>query len=223
MKLCFQVLIVLSSADEAGTCRVYEGVCGDAALMVSRVRVSRRCLTTAYRVTRIRSLLSRSNRLVARVKWITARTASMSGLQSSLSGGDLPPSRRDRLSPLVHAPRVFRCSLHLAQRKTKCSLGSTASPHSHRFVSTALMLCGYPFSGVMPVRSWARMLACLLLRSSYKRRVWLPGQAASILLPNGRRHLLSRLPQTFLGPLNNTSGQPGSVSDHSSLSRGSLR
>ena len=28
LKLCFQVFIVLSSADEAGTCRVYEGVCG---------------------------------------------------------------------------------------------------------------------------------------------------------------------------------------------------
>jgi hypothetical protein len=30
LKLCFQVFIVLSPADEAGTCRVYEGVgrCG---------------------------------------------------------------------------------------------------------------------------------------------------------------------------------------------------
>jgi hypothetical protein len=28
LKLCFQVFIVLSPADEAGTCRVYEDVCG---------------------------------------------------------------------------------------------------------------------------------------------------------------------------------------------------
>ena len=32
LKLCFQVFIVLSSADEAGTCRVYEGMWGVAAL-----------------------------------------------------------------------------------------------------------------------------------------------------------------------------------------------
>jgi len=31
LKLCFQVSIVLSSADEAGTCRVHEGAWGDAA------------------------------------------------------------------------------------------------------------------------------------------------------------------------------------------------
>jgi hypothetical protein len=44
LKLCFQVFIVLSLADEAGTCRVYEGVerCGVAALRVSRVRLSYR-------------------------------------------------------------------------------------------------------------------------------------------------------------------------------------
>ena len=42
LKLCFQVFIVLSSADEAGTCRVYEGTWGGAALRVSRVRVSGR-------------------------------------------------------------------------------------------------------------------------------------------------------------------------------------
>ena len=42
LKLCFQVFIVLSSADEAGTCRVYRGVWGIAALSVSRVQVSGR-------------------------------------------------------------------------------------------------------------------------------------------------------------------------------------
>jgi hypothetical protein len=63
----------------------------------------------------------------------------------------------------------------------KCSLDSTASPQQQRFVSTALMLCRCPFSGVMPMRSYARMLACLLLRLSYTRRVWLPSQAASTL------------------------------------------
>jgi hypothetical protein len=85
LKLCFQVFIVLSPANEAETCLVYEGAWGDVALWVSRVRVSGRRLRPklTYRVTRIRSLLSCSNRLVARVKWITARTASMSGPQSS--------------------------------------------------------------------------------------------------------------------------------------------
>ena len=28
LKLCFQVFIVLSPADEAGACRVHEGACG---------------------------------------------------------------------------------------------------------------------------------------------------------------------------------------------------
>jgi hypothetical protein len=100
LKLCFQVFIVLSPAEEAGTCRVYEGAWGGVALLVSRVQVSGQRLRPelTYRVTRIRSLLSCSNRLVARVKRITARTASMSGPQSSLSVEDLPPSRRERLS-----------------------------------------------------------------------------------------------------------------------------
>jgi hypothetical protein len=57
LKLCFQVFIVLSSADEAGTCRVYEGAWGGAASGLSRVRVSGR---------RSRSRLScHSNSLVA--------------------------------------------------------------------------------------------------------------------------------------------------------------
>jgi hypothetical protein len=70
LKLCFQVFIVLSPANEVGTCRVYEGAWGDVALWVSRVQVSDRRLRPklTYRVTRIRLLLSCSNRLVARVK-----------------------------------------------------------------------------------------------------------------------------------------------------------
>lgn len=70
LKLCSQVFIVLSSADEAGTCRMYEGAWGVLALVVSRVRVyGRRSRSKLiYRVTRTRSLLSCSNRLVARVK-----------------------------------------------------------------------------------------------------------------------------------------------------------
>jgi hypothetical protein len=71
LKLCFQVFIVLSPADEAGTCRVYEGVgrCGVAALRVSRVRLFLVDVHgLSYRVTRTRSLLSCSNRLVASVK-----------------------------------------------------------------------------------------------------------------------------------------------------------
>jgi hypothetical protein len=121
LKLCFPVFIVLSTADEVGTCRVYEGAWGGVALWVSRVRVYGRRLRPklTYRVTRIRSLLRSS-----------------------------------------YAPSVV------------------AGPGS---VDSA-----YGF-------------------------------------PNGRRHLLSRLPQAFLGPLNHTSGQLGSISDHASLVRGSLR
>jgi hypothetical protein len=114
---------------------------------------------------------------VARVNLMAARTASMSGFQSSVSVVDLSPSRREKLSSPVNTPKIFHCSLHLEQGKMKCSLHSAASPQSQRF----LMLFRYPFSGVMPVRSCAIMLACLLLRSSYMRRVWLPGQAAPIL------------------------------------------
>ena len=57
LKLCFQVFIVLSSADEAGTSRAYEGAWGGSALLVSRIRVSGR---------RLRSKLSfHSNSYVA--------------------------------------------------------------------------------------------------------------------------------------------------------------
>lgn len=140
-----------------------------------------RSLFRVYLVVRHRWLVSCSNRLVARVNLITARTASMSSLQSSVSVVDLPPSRRERLSSPVYTFKIFRCSLHLMQCKMKCSFVSAASPQSQRFASAALMLCRYPFSGVMPVRSCARTLACLLLRLSYMCRVWLPGQAASTL------------------------------------------
>jgi hypothetical protein len=122
-----------------------------------------------------------SNLFIARVKLITAHTASMSGFQSSVSVVDLPPSRHESLSSPFYTPKIFRCSLHLTQCKMKCSLDSTTLLQSQIFVSTALMLCRYLFSSVIPVRSCARMLACLLLRSSYMRRVCLPGQAASIL------------------------------------------
>jgi len=42
LELCFQVFIVLSSADEAGTSRACEGAWGGSASMASRVRVSGR-------------------------------------------------------------------------------------------------------------------------------------------------------------------------------------
>jgi len=183
LKLCFQVFIVLSSADEAGTCRMYEGAWGGAVSKFSRVRgADRRSRSdVSYRVAWVRPLLSCSNRLVAKVKWITARTATKSGARSSVSVVDLPPSKREKSSSFVCTPKIFRRSLHLTQCKTKCSLDSTASPHSQRLDSTALMLCKYPFDGVMPVRSCARMLACLWVRSSYMRRVCFPGHAVSIL------------------------------------------
>ncbi|KAM0714633.1 hypothetical protein Q7P37_009929 [Cladosporium fusiforme] len=51
-----------------------------------------------------------------------------------------------------------------------------------------------------------------------------PGSVDSAYgFPDSRRHLLSRSPQAFLCPLNHTPGQPGPVSDHSSLVRRSLR
>ena len=42
LKLCFQVFIVLSSADEAGACRVHEGAWGGAALMIDEIPFSGR-------------------------------------------------------------------------------------------------------------------------------------------------------------------------------------
>ena len=147
LKLCFQVFIVLSSADEAGTSRACEGAWGSSASIVSRVRVSGR---------RSRSKLTcHSNSLVAvmfksfggQCEGNHSYTASMSGAHSLVSIVDLPPSKREKLSSSVYTPKIFRCSLHLAQRKTKCSLDSIASPHSQRFDSTALMLCRHPFSG----------------------------------------------------------------------------
>ena len=70
LKLCFQVFIVLCSADEAGTYRIYESAWGGVALRVSRVLfVDRRPRSdVSYHVAWIRSLLSCSNHLVARVK-----------------------------------------------------------------------------------------------------------------------------------------------------------
>lgn len=41
-----------------------------------------------------------------------ARTASMSGFQSSVSVIDLPPSRHGRFSSPVHDFKICRCSLH---------------------------------------------------------------------------------------------------------------
>jgi hypothetical protein len=107
LKLFFQVFIVLSPADEAGACRVHEGAWGDCGidgLMGGVFRFSH----TVHLVVRYRSLVLCSNLFVARVKLITARTASMSGFQSSVSVVDLPPSRRESLSSPVHTPKIFR-------------------------------------------------------------------------------------------------------------------
>ena len=151
----------------------------------------------------------------------------MSGAQSSVSIVDLPLSKREKLSSSVYTPKIFRCSLHLAQRKTKCSLDSIASPHSQRFDSTALMLCRHPFSGGCYSRAELRENARLSLAevvvhaSSVISR---PGSVDSAYgFPNARRHLISRSSQAFLCPLNHTSGQSGSTSDHPFLVRGSLR
>ena len=69
LKMCFQVFIVLSSADEAGACRVHEGAWGGVVFVVSRVRVSQSSSPfSIYLFVRLRVLVSCSNRLVARVK-----------------------------------------------------------------------------------------------------------------------------------------------------------
>jgi hypothetical protein len=114
LKLCFQVFIVLSPADEAGACRVHEGAWGDCGIDDLQGGVFRSS-QTVHLVVRYCSLVLCSNLFVARVKLITARTASMSGFQSSVSVVDLPPSRRESLSSPFHTPKIFRCSLHLTQ------------------------------------------------------------------------------------------------------------
>ena len=153
--------------------------------------------------------------------------ASISGAQSSVSIVDLPPSKQEKLSSSIYTPKIFRCSLYLAQRKTKCSLDSIASPHSQRFDSTALMLCRHPFSGGCYSRAELRENARLSLAevvvhaSSVISR---PGSVDSAYqFPDSRRYLLSRSSPASLCPLNHTSGQPGPVSDHSSFVRGLLR
>jgi hypothetical protein len=75
----------------------------------------------------------------------------------------LPPSRRDRSSSSVHTPAIRPTSLN--QRRSALST-RLPRPHLKRFVSTTLILCKYPFSGVVFVRSCARTLAYLLLSSS---------------------------------------------------------
>ena len=129
LKVCFQVLTVLSSTDSVGACRAHEGAWSGAKFMVSRVKIFRSSLLMIYLVVRPWTLASHLYRFSASVEWTTARTAFMSGDQSSVSVEALPPSRRER-----------SYSIHLIQRKIKCSLNSTASPHSQRLVSTALML-----------------------------------------------------------------------------------
>lgn len=140
LKVCFQVLTVLSSTDSVGACRAHEGAWSGAKFMVSRVKIFRSSLLMIYLVVRPWTLASHLYRFSASVEWTTARTAFMSGDQSSVSVEALPPSRRERSSSPVHTLKISRYSIHLIQRKIKCSLNSTASPHSQRLVSTALML-----------------------------------------------------------------------------------
>lgn len=86
---------------------MYKDVWDGAASRVSRVKVSGLLSRSdvSYCVTRARSLLSCSNLLVARVKWITAHTASMFGAQSSVFIADLPPSKREKSSSLYTSLR----------------------------------------------------------------------------------------------------------------------
>lgn len=85
LKPCFQVSIVLPSADEGGICRVRGCVVGVRSLCLVGYEVSGSSPIVVYLVVRPRALVSHSGRLVTRVKRTTARTASMSGVQWSLS------------------------------------------------------------------------------------------------------------------------------------------
>jgi hypothetical protein len=226
LKLCFQVFIVLSPADEAGTCRVYEGAWGGVALWVSRIRVSGR---------RLRPNLSRhSNSLVAVM-------FESFGSQSEV----------DYSSHCIHVrcPVVVIRGRFASEQTRKIVFASVnaqdfplltpPSTAKDKMVSRLDCLTTFAkvrlrcFDVVQISVQWGH--ACAELRENARLSlaevvvyapsvVAGPGSVDSAYgSPNGRRHLLIRLPQAFLSPLNRTSGQPGSVFDHSSLVRGSLR
>jgi hypothetical protein len=111
LKLYLQLFIVLSPADGAGpaVCTRLRRVV--AVLMIQRVVFSDPYIRSISSFVIVRWCCARTS-LVARVKLITARTASMSGFQSSVSVVDLPPSRRESLFSPVHPPKIFRCLLH---------------------------------------------------------------------------------------------------------------
>jgi len=78
-----------------------------------------------------------TNRLVVRVKWLTARAALMIWFPViGILGGLASEQAREFVFVCPHF-KNFRWSLHLTQWKMKYSLVSTASPQSHRFVSIA--------------------------------------------------------------------------------------
>ncbi len=122
-----------------------------------------------------------SSRPVAIAKRIVARTAFMSGFQSSPSDVVLPPKWKEMLSLCVPGRMSVsaRCVAHRVHRRRKCSTVSLACPHAHWAEGTALIRNSEAFSLAMPVLSWASMLASIQERLSYSSRVCLPGSAMS--------------------------------------------
>lgn len=214
MKLCFQVFIVLSSADEAGTSRACEGAWGGSALMVSRVRVSGR---------RSRSKLTcRSNSLVA-VMFESFGGQSEVDHSShcihvrcpvvSIHRRSAPEQTRKTVLVCAHAQDFPLLSPPgTTQDKVLSRLNCLATLAKVRFRCLDIVQVSIQWGHARTkLRENTRLsLAEVVVHApSVTSR---PGSVDSAYgFPDSRRHLLSRSPQAFLCPLNHTSGQPGSI------------
>ena len=91
-----------------------------------------------------------------------------------------PPTRYDK-SPHL-GPAAFlsfsRCVFHLGQSNKKWRTVS-GIPQVQFAVSEAWILCRYPLSLHLPVRSWQSIEAWFLFNLSYRRLVCMPGSASS--------------------------------------------
>lgn len=107
-----------------------------------------------------------------------------------------------------------------SRNERKCCLDSAASPQWQRLVSVALMMCRYQFSGVMPVRSCARTLACLLPEAVI-HALGVTSRPSNVnptyRFSKRRRHPQSCSHQALLRIFNRHFGQTDSVLDFSSL------
>jgi hypothetical protein len=73
-----------------------------------------------------------------------------------------------------------RCVSHSEQLNRKCSTVSVACPQAHWSDLTIPILCRYPLSCAMPVRTCASTLASVRPKVSYRVRVCSPSNAMSI-------------------------------------------